>query len=250
MHAVKRSSNAEDDDSVPLLEANLEDICRVPRERDWVWTGRTIVLMGLMVQSVATLILSYRRLHAGQLGEVDIRNAMMALGGVVVHLNSVYILVRNERWEFIPGAVLPDTLHQMPDDNDFGIVATLFVIASTILTSWYFRFHIEDTYTHVAKKKEDRLYVFPRTLKALDGRTLGSLATARDTMWYQGLSGTRLPSYYWLVWLLLLYHVHQNSQVLALLISVFLSLSFVVEEVVLGPASTWKDPLADKLYVF
>jgi hypothetical protein len=67
---------------------------------------------------------------------------------------------------------------------------------------------------------------------------------------YYDVGPSILPNLYWLVWLLLLYPPHRANQLLSLLTSAFLSLSFVIEELVSGGFSTWKDPLAEALYVF
>jgi hypothetical protein len=268
MHAEKRLAIGQDSvDSIPLLEARPEDVRSVSQKRDWFWTGRIIILMGLMTQSVATLVLSNRRLNAGHLGEIDIRNAMMAFGGLVVQLISACILLRSERWELIPGTIPPNAPTQPASGKNLGIIASLFIIVSTIVNSWYFRFHIRDTYNQVRKKEDERLYNFPRALDIslsesdtnsyiVDtylrqcSRSTVPRPSSEGTILRPSSGGTILPNVYWLVWLFILYPLHQTNQLLALLTSAFLSLSFVVEEMVLGNFPTWKDSLAEKLYVF
>jgi hypothetical protein len=55
-----------------------------------------------MVQAIGTLLLAVRRLKAGGMGHVDIRNASMAFGGLVVQAVSAIIVLTGRRWERIP----------------------------------------------------------------------------------------------------------------------------------------------------
>ncbi|KAF2676259.1 hypothetical protein K458DRAFT_397146 [Lentithecium fluviatile CBS 122367] len=248
MHAEKRlvvAGGEEHVESVPLIEVRVGDVRSIRQARDWVWIGRMVILLALMTQSVATLVLSGRRLNAEQLCEIDIRNAMMALGGLFVQLISAFILLRNERWEFIPGIEHAGPSIGISHGEDLGIVATVLITLSTMVNSWYFRFHMKDTYAQVLKKGDEQLYTFPRGLRALD---FGTEQRAPYLRLYHGR--TNLPNFYWLIWPLLLYPAHQTGHLLALLISTFLSSSFVVEELVSRTFSTWKDPIAEKLYVF
>jgi hypothetical protein len=119
----------------------------------------------------------------------------------------------------------------------------------------------------VRKKEDERLYNFPRALDIslsesdtnsyiVDtylrqcSRSTVPRPSSEGTILRPSSGGTILPNVYWLVWLFILYPLHQTNQLLALLTSAFLSLSFVVEEMVLGNFPTWKDSLAEKLYVF
>jgi hypothetical protein len=145
-HAELRTAVQQDKpDTAVLLSVSSEDVRRVPLARDWLWVGRLFLLLALTTQSTGTLILSFRRLKANQMGETDIRNAGMALGGLAVQLTSILILSLNERWEVTPEATLHisqhNTTHKRP-----SIITKLLVTASMLLHSWYFRFHIRDTW--------------------------------------------------------------------------------------------------------
>jgi hypothetical protein len=250
MHAERMLIGQNVSGSNPLLEARPEDVRSVALKRDWLWIGRLTVLSALITQSVATIVLSARRLKAGSLSEIDIRNAVMALGGLTVQLISLFILLLSQRWEYIPAAASSPVIWTN-NNNDLGAMAKISIAASTMLNSWYFRFHIWDTYAQVLKREEEKeLYTFPRNLRPLHNDPYQNFPEGRH--FYLNENGPRfslLPNLYWLVWLLLLYPA-QSSQFLSLLASAFLSLSFPIEELVSGGFYRWKDPLAEKLYVF
>jgi hypothetical protein len=156
-------------ESVPLFEVRAGDVRRVQQKRGWVWGGRLMVLAALMVQSVGTLVLAIRRMEAKQLGEIDVRNAMMAVGGFVIQLQSAGILLRSEHWEFVSGPAQAPTSRVRPwTRKHLGITATVFVTLSAMLNSWYFRFHVKDTYSQILQKQGGLHYIIPRGITDVD----------------------------------------------------------------------------------
>lgn len=98
LHAeVRMAPNAEAHDSVPHFDVPLRDAQRRRQSRDGLWIGRYIVFIFLVAQTGATLLLSSRRCKAKQMGEIDIRNGSVALGGLIVQLMSAFILLTNNR---------------------------------------------------------------------------------------------------------------------------------------------------------
>jgi len=227
--------------SVPLFDVPIKDLRKVPQDRGWLWIGRYTVLLCLMAQSAATLVLSGRRLKADALSEVDVRNASVALGGVVVQIMSTCILLMNQRWEYEPSPTEAAMISVVADDKQpLSATTRLIVTTFILLNSWYFRFHIRDTYLLAIHTELNSYYnpVYP----------LSALAT--DVYQRSDTAKSLLPNFVWLAWPMMIYIVLENNEPLAFTISAVLSMSFPIEELAKGGMSKWKDPLSDALYVF
>ena len=187
--------------------------------------GRLAVLFFLTIQSSATLVLSARRMKADQMSEIDIRNAWVALGGVVVHLNSAAILLMHDRWRCLPGIAITTPSTPLTAEERPGILARV-VVTATILNCWYFRLHTRD----------------------MIGLT--SNTYTRPSVASVPPSFMELPSFVWLAWPVILYHAQSERAIVILFVALFHSLGFPIEEVVKSEFTKWKDPLAENMYVF
>ncbi|ORY16916.1 hypothetical protein BCR34DRAFT_597308 [Clohesyomyces aquaticus] len=237
LHATHRTGHDDDKfDSLPLFSIPLEDVRRVRKDRGLFWVGRVVVLAASITQAVATLVLSGRRLSNGQLGEIDIRNAAVALGGLLVQLMGLAILLRSERWE-INGDDVTTVLGVAQQREEHGLVSQIIMTASIVATSWYFRFHILDTSLIVMGVRD------------LSGYGLGwDYPLAAHSM--HDMQSPSLPNFVWLMWVGLLHKVQRENGGFALVIGSFLSLSFSIQELVKADFTPWKDPLSERMYVF
>ncbi|KAF2113877.1 hypothetical protein BDV96DRAFT_601339 [Lophiotrema nucula] len=239
VHAVAKSNaDGQTDRSIPLLQADVKDVRRRPQKWTLVWLGRITVCIIFLTQAAGTLVLAVRRLKQGEIGEIDIRNAVVALGGLTFQLIGVLILILNEEWEFDASEVPSDPAVRRSAKYR-GPTFKLLMTASVIVNSWYFRFHIKDVYLLTAGNMVRRGEHF-------------SEAVASGTYVSYGSIGAKslLPNFMWLAWAMLLYLGQSSSELLALIICAFLSLSFPIEELATGTFPRWKDPLSEKLYVF
>lgn len=233
--------------SVALLSVPMRNLRVIPRKRGLPWIGRLVVLLCLMTQAVGTLILSGRRLQADQMGEVDIRNALTSLGGLLVHVMSVIIILRGNRWKYVPtqaDTILAPVASPAPsstgtkddmkpaprDDEKLGVVARL-ITTATILNCWYFRFHIRDT-IGLAVDGVLNHEQYPTTFVRPDP------------------GGSLLRYLVWLAWPAMIFHAQSEKGRVVLMITLFLSVGFPVEDLAKNQFPKWKDPLADALYVF
>jgi hypothetical protein len=241
-------------DSISLFDVPLRNIKKVRENRDAIWIGRYTILLFLMAQTVATLVLSGRRFKADQMSEIDVRNASVAFGGLIVQLLSACILFMNERWEYIqrPGGefVIP---HVPEPRQPPSVIMRIIVTASVLVDSWYFRYHIRDTYLiafHDGLSYEyGSRYPLSAVTHEIVTRDMSGpfipVALARSDA-----ARSLLPNLVWFVWPVMIYFVQKEQELLGLTVSALLAMSFSVEELVESGFSTWKDPLADALYVF
>jgi hypothetical protein len=221
--------------SVPLIDVAFEDLQCLSAKKGLPWIGRLFVLLCLSVQAVGTLVLSGRRLHAGQMGDADIRIAWTAFGGLTINLMSAVIVLKGHRWTYVPA---PNDTHPATQQAfsatskqgvRMGIIARL-ITTGTILSSWYFRLHIRHTLGLALRRMPDEQNWSP--YKRPDpGRS-------------------SLPFLVWLAWPVLIFHAQSTNGTVVLLVSLFHALSFPLEELATNKFTKWKDPLADTLYVF
>jgi hypothetical protein len=200
--------------------------------------GRLFVLFCLMAQAVGTLVLSGRRIRAGQMGDMDIRNAWMAFRGLVVQAMSAIIVLTGRRWEHIPrplDATSSNANFRMvtirnANQGDLGVVAR-FIVTTTVLSFWYFRFHIEDTIALIV---------------------LGALYNKSDSVYSAHYYPEQavLSSLVWLAWPVMIFHAQRENAGTVLFVSLFRSVGFPIQELATKRFPKWKDPLADMLYVF
>jgi hypothetical protein len=184
MHVETHAMLGEDDgvDFMPLFEARPEDVRSVVQKRDWFWIGRMVVLAALMTQSVATLVLSGRRLNAGELGEVDIRKRDDSpwWSSRPTHQH-IHTPERNQRWEYIPGIVLPSMAARQPSDKDLETIATLFhvgfVSSQLMVLAISYQRHLHTCAQE--RKMMDEFITYPRTLTAMDMSSINSATTNR-----------------------------------------------------------------------
>lgn len=151
VHAQLKSEVFEEvSESIALFDVSPEDVRRVSLKRDCIWAGRLLLLLTVLTQSSATLLLCIRRLRASQMSEIDIRNGSVACGGVVIQFLSILILLRNERWE-VTATASSRVSHSIQTSRSPNptILTKLLVTTSLLLSCWYFRFHIQDTF-HIA----------------------------------------------------------------------------------------------------
>jgi hypothetical protein len=126
-----------------------------------------------------------------------------------------------------------------------SVITKLFVTASVLLHSWYFRFHIRDTWTLAFSKRKTSSYnPYP-------------LASEVTYEFYHILDESKnddpavmLAKFVWLNWPLMIYVGQGSNEWVALLVSAFLSLYLPVEELAGSQFPVWKDPLAEMLYNF
>jgi hypothetical protein len=214
---------------------------RTSQKRSWLCLGRVFLLTAGIVQSTATLFLSYRRVNKGTMSEIDIRNGFAALGGLFVMLNSVFILLLNDRWTCQPSYQLRAPSTEVPTEqtgSDWPArVHRASVTLSLLSSTWYLRFHIKDTYM-VARQMERSSFC-------------PTYCTGTVTYVRQEEGGqARLSNFLWMAWPITLYNLQSWSEMSALAMSVLLSIGFPIEEVALGTFNTWKDPMAEHLYLF
>lgn len=182
------------------------------------------------------------------MGETDIRNAWIAMGGLLTHVMSIAIVLRGNRWKHATRPVqaatttsenvkplafpekTPDRLKRLKSGNEseLGVTSRL-IVTATILNCWYFRFHIRDT-----------------IMLAMTAR-ITQIQTSHPR---PNPGGALLPYLVWLAWPLVIFGAKIEKSKVVLLISLFLSVGFPIEELVKNSFSKWKDPLSDNLYVF
>jgi hypothetical protein len=224
--------------SVALLAIPCKELQKSAMKRGLLGYGRLFVLFCLMAQAVGTLVLSGRRIRAGQMGDMDIRNAWMAFGGLVVQAMSAIIVLTGRRWEHIPrplDATSSNANFRMvtirnANQGDLGVVARL-IVTTTVLGFWYFRFHIEDTIALIV---------------------LGALYNKSDSVYSAHYYPERavLSSLVWLAWPVMIFHAQRENAGTVLFVSLFRSVGFPIQELATKRFPKWKDPLADMLYVF
>jgi hypothetical protein len=258
LHAeVRMAPNAEIHDTVPLFNVPLRNVKRVKEDRNAVWIGRYTVLLFLMAQTIATLVLSGRRFKEMEMCETDVRNASVAFGGLIVQLISASILLMNERWEYVhrPGEefVVP---HMAGLRQPSSAIVRIILTISILVNSWYFRFHIRDTYMIAfhggLTSSYGRSYPLSKVTTELYSRDFYSqeLYSRVYSSGSSDVARSLLPNLVWFVWPVMIYFVQREQELLALTVSALLAMSFSVEELVESGFSKWKDPLADALYVF
>jgi hypothetical protein len=97
------------------------------------------VLVLFVIQASGTLVLFGRRLSRGEAGEVDIRNAVVALGGLVVQLQSIGILLLNSSWYHVNEGGLYLAYREARQGRRLFSICLTFLL---MLNSYYFRQHM------------------------------------------------------------------------------------------------------------
>jgi hypothetical protein len=100
MHAIIPDT----DDTIPLRMLVISDLQRVTgSRRTSIWYGRVVVLLVFLVQAVTSSFLFVRRLHVqGGHYWIDNKNGVIALSGTVAGVLSLSIQLLNITWEVKP----------------------------------------------------------------------------------------------------------------------------------------------------
>jgi hypothetical protein len=239
--AFKAEIDHGSNNSIVLLNIPPKDVSRTTKKRDWIWFGRLLLLAAGITQSTATFVLSCRRVGKDRMSEIDIRNGFAAFGGLAVMLSSFLILLLNDQWTCQPSFQPQASANQLAGNLSGNTWPSRFhkasVTLSLLTSTWYLRFHIKDTYMVTRRLKQES---FCTTYCG------GSVTYVRP----QEGGQIRLSNFVWLTWPFMLYNLQGWNEMAALLISAILSIGFPIEEIALGIFSTWKDPLAERWYLF
>jgi hypothetical protein len=125
--------------SRPLLGVPFQQLRRASLPYDLTWAGRMTVLVLFVIQASGTLVLFGHRLSRGEAGEVDIRNAVVALGGLVVQLQSIGILLLNSSWYHVNEGGLYLAYQEARQGRRLFSICLTFLL---MLNSYYFRQHM------------------------------------------------------------------------------------------------------------
>jgi hypothetical protein len=192
-----------------------------------MWVGRLAALLLFVVQAVATLVLFGRRIRQGEVGELDLRNAIVALGGLLIQIQSIGILLMNSTWHYVDDR----TLRVQSRENNYGLFLSLCLTFLLLLNSFYFRNHIVYTYA-----------------RFLARATIVDPFYGVNVSYYKTDDFSSL-SFMWPIWVFLLFRGVSQSHI-TVCIAAYLSLSFPIEEAIRGQFPKWVDPLAEKLFIF
>lgn len=186
------------------------------------------VLVLFVIQASGTLVLFGRRLSRGEAGEVDIRNAVVALGGLVVQLQSIGILLLNSSWYHVNEGGLYLAYREARQGRRLFSICLTFLL---MLNSYYFRQHMAFILLTVT------------TLNIPWGRSSYRLS-------YYSTDGFGVLEFVWPVWVFLLFQGVSQHSTIMFVIAPYITLGFPTEEIARGTFPSWADPLSDRLLVF
>ena len=97
---VVLGENPDDEDArtMPLTELKLDYLISHDMPYDWTWLGRLMSILSVLGQAVCTLILWRSRHHRNALWQLDNRNVLVAIGGLVAASTSLIIHLCNRKY--------------------------------------------------------------------------------------------------------------------------------------------------------
>jgi hypothetical protein len=219
--------------SRPLLGVPFQQLRRASLPYDLTWAGRMTVLVLFVIQASGTLVLFGHRLSRGEAGEVDIRNAVVALGGLVVQLQSIGILLLNSSWHHVNEGGLYLAYQEARQGRRLFSICLTFLL---MLNSYYFRQHMAFILLTVT------------TLNIPWGRS--SYRLSYYSTGGPGRRSFRVLEFVWPVWVFLLFQGVSQHSTIMFVIAPYITLGFPIEEIARGTFPSWADPLSDRLLVF
>jgi hypothetical protein len=172
---------------------------------------------------MGTLVLFGWSMSRKKVGEVDLWDALVAIGGLLVQAQSICILFMNYQWQYDGNT---DTKRPRDGSRDLEMshVSEMTLTFLMVVNSAYLRNH----FVNMVISSEYR-----------DSFFSNSYYSRPD-------SGRTISAYVWPVWILTLFG---QNQLIAWPLFVYLTFGYVVEELVRQSFPRWKDPLAEKLMV-